>query len=296
MKVLIGANADDAGRDALALGSLLCRALDAEPLLCHVHPADFQFPSQSAAEAEWANYLERQATEVLADAQQEMAETYGWDNVDSIIGTHHSSGKGLADVASAELADFVVIGTGPGARSGELHVGSTADKLLHGSPVPVALAPAGYRRDAPEKIGKVVVGFRDTPESKLALAKGGELADAAHAPLSTLTVLVRHRLRGGKFGGRTQDELLAEQQQRSVAAQEAALEALGVAEPQTEAVIADSARSALQRMQWDGDEVLILASAPGGPLKRVFLGDMTYKLLRSSPVPTIVLPRHQDVA
>ena len=31
-------------------------------------------------------------------------------------------------------------------------------------------------------------------------------------------------------------------------------------------------------------------------LKRVFLGDMTYKLLRSSPVPTIVLPRHQETA
>jgi len=36
------------------------------------------------------------------------------------------------------------------------------------------------------------------------------------------------------------------------------------------------------------------ASARGGPLQRVFLGDMTYKLLRATPVPAIILPRHSE--
>ena len=58
--------------------------------------------------------------------------------------------------------------------------------------------------------------------------------------------------------------------------------------------MADSPRAALQRLEWHGDEVLVLASARGGPVQRVFLGDMTYKLLRATPVPAIVLPRHTE--
>jgi nucleotide-binding universal stress UspA family protein len=53
----------------------------------------------------------------------------------------------------------------------------------------------------------------------------------------------------------------------------------------------DDTQSALQRVDWDGDELLVLASAGGGMLLRVFLGDMTYKLVRATPVPAIVLPR-----
>ena len=48
----------------------------------------------------------------------------------------------------------------------------------------------------------------------------------------------------------------------------------------------------MQRFDWQGDELFVLASARGGVLRRVFLGDMTYKLVRATPVPAIVLPRH----
>ena len=293
MKVVIGANPDDAGRDALALGTLLCHALDAEPVLCHVHPADFNFPSQAHVDAEWSSYLHDEAEKVLAAAQAQMTSEYGWPEVRTVVGAHHSSGQGLAEVASEELADYIVIGSAPGALPGAFQIGSTANKLLHGSPVPVAVAPYGYRNKLPVRIGKVVVGFRNTDESLLALAKGAEMADTADVPLLALTVLVRHRVYGSKLGSSAEDTVLAQLHDEAEQAQRDAVADLHLRRGvQQLTQIADSPRSALQRMEWAGDEVLVLASATGGPLRRVFLGDMTYKMLRSTPVPAIVLPRH----
>ena len=70
-----------------------------------------------------------------------------------------------------------------------------------------------------------------------------------------------------------------------------ALTALG---PTAEAqiTVGDDPQAALQRFDWNGDELFVLASSRGGVLRRVFLGDMTYKLVRATPVPAIVLPRH----
>jgi nucleotide-binding universal stress UspA family protein len=293
VKVVIGANPDDAGRDALALGTLLCHALDAEPVLCHVHPADFNFPSQAHVDAEWSSYLHDEAEKVLAAAQAQMTSEYGWPEVRTVVGADHSSGQGLAEVASEELADYIVIGSAPGALPGAFQIGSTANKLLHGSPVPVAVAPYGYRNKLPVRIGKVVVGFRNTDESLLALAKGAEMADTADVPLLALTVLVRHRVYGSKLGSSAEDTVLAQLHDEAEQAQRDAVADLHLRRGvQQLTQIADSPRSALQRMEWAGDEVLVLASATGGPLRRVFLGDMTYKMLRSTPVPAIVLPRH----
>ncbi len=292
MQIVIGANPDDAGRDALALGTLLCRALGAEPLLVHVRPAAFDYPSQAHVDAEWNSYLHTEAEKVLRDARQAMISDYGWDDVRTVIGAHRSSGQGLADAASAENADYIVIGSAPGSLPGAFQIGSTADKLLHGSPVPVAVAPSGYRNKAPDRIGRLVVGFRGSDESVQALTKGAEIAEGADIPLLVLTILLRHRIYGSKLGARAEDDILGQLRDDADAAQSEALQGLHLRQGiERVTQVADSPRSALQRLEWDGDEVLVLASARGGPVRRVFLGDMTYKLLRATPVPAIVLPR-----
>jgi len=295
MKIVIGAHPDDSGHDSLALGSVLCRALHAEPILANIRPAAFSFPGPGAVDAEWDRYLLEESLSVLAKARQEMADDFDWPDVRTIVGAHRSSGQGLADVAAAENADLVVIGSAPGGHGGAFVIGSTADKLLHGSPVPVACAPAGYRRERPEAIGEIVVGFRNTAESLQALAKGAEYAEVARVPLLALTLVIVGRMHGSRLGSsgeRGLSDALAEQARE---AQEAALLGVELANGvRSMTAVADSPNAALQRLQWAGDEILVLGSARGGPLQRVFLGDMTYRVLRSTPVPAIVLPRHAD--
>ena len=291
MKIVIGAMPDDSGDDGLVLGSLLCRALGAEPLLVHVHPTPFNYVSSAHVDAEWRAALHRQAEKVLAGASARMARL-GWNNVETAIGAHNSSGQGLALVASDENADMIVIGSAPGGSLGRFQIGSTADKLLHGSPVPVAIAPSGYRRAAPVKLGRIVVGYQDDKESRRALAKGAEIAETAGIPLDVLTVLVRHRIYGSKVHS-GEEAIIEELRQQTAQSQRDALAQVTLHhEPRVTISVADSPMAALQRIDWEGDEMLVLSSARGGQLRRVFLGDMTYKLLRATPVPALILPRH----
>ena len=52
----------------------------------------------------------------------------------------------------------------------------------------------------------------------------------------------------------------------------------------------------MDREQWEPTDLLVVASAGGGLLRQVFLGDTTFKILRASRVPTLVLPRHHGVS
>src|SRR3712207_7999955 len=52
---------------------------------------------------------------------------------------------------------------------------------------------------------------------------------------------------------------------------------------------------ALDALPWEEGEVLVVGSSRLGPVARVFLGSSSTKIVRSSPVPVVVIPRGADV-
>ena len=56
----------------------------------------------------------------------------------------------------------------------------------------------------------------------------------------------------------------------------------------------DTAGRAMSRFDWQDSDVFVAASSSLGVLSRVFLGDLTHKLLRACTVPAVVLPRGFD--
>ena len=52
---------------------------------------------------------------------------------------------------------------------------------------------------------------------------------------------------------------------------------------------------ALDSLPWEEGEVLVVGSSRLGPVARVFLGSNSTKIVRSSPVPVVVIPRGADV-
>lgn len=291
MKVVIGVVPGESSDDALALGGLLCQAFGAQPILTHVHPAAYDYASPGHVDAEWEKYLIDESKGFL-DAAVERATAFGITDPETVIFGHRSSGVGLAEVAQRHSADMIVIGSAPGASNGRFQIGSTADQLLHGSRVPVALAPAYYRGIRPENLGRVVAAFQNSAESRAAAVTAADLARTAVVPLTLLTVLVRHRIYGSAI--RHGEDLVLEQLHADVSAEQERVRAEVGTGLDTDCVITsgDDAMSALRRHDWNGDELLVLASANGGVVRRVFLGDMTYKLVRATPVPALVLPRH----
>lgn len=287
MKMLVGVTTDSTSKDAMALAGLLQKISGAEVVLAHIYPHAGSRAGVDKVDLEWMAYLQQDAERTVTEAMTR-AEEFGLTQVGTDIHGHHASGTGLAELAQTIGAEMIVIGSAPGAANGRFLIGSTADQLLHGSHVPVALAPADYRRYYPRDIGGLVVAFQDTSESRRALQWAAEHGDGL--PLTALTVLIRHRIMGSNqaFDG----EMLVARQSLDDAerALEEATRELGIT---TDLAVCtgDTAQSALQRYDWNGDELLVLASA-AGLVRRVFLGDMTYKLIRGTPVPAVVLPRH----
>jgi nucleotide-binding universal stress UspA family protein len=93
----------------------------------------------------------------------------------------------------------------------------------------------------------------------------------------------------------SEDDVMAAYVAQSTTAQEeavAALRAAGLAPEQTSTVVATGRywAEALEDLDWETGEVLVVGSSAGGVLARVFLGSSATKIVRHSPVPVVVVP------
>jgi nucleotide-binding universal stress UspA family protein len=256
-------------------------------VLGNIFPAPADSAGKTKVDAEWVAYMRSESVEILADVARD-ADRWGLTEYTTAVHGHRSSGVGLIELAEAVDADLIVIGSAPGSANGRFLIGSTADQLLHGSHVPVALATTGYRRVRPDALGRLVVAFQDTQESRTALRWAADNVNGRR--LTALTILLRHRVMGSQLAFDTEGLITRQLAEDAQAALDDALLDLG-AQADAQMTVGDDASSAIQRFDWNGDELFVLASSRGGVLRRVFLGDMTYKLVRATPVPALVLPR-----
>ena len=292
VRLVIGVDPDGGARDAMALGSVLARQLHIPPMLVHVYPQVFNYPSQAHVDAEWRDYLRDGAEVWLTECADFMARELGWPKVAVRAQGSAATARGLIEVAEAAPTWAIVVGSARGAPAGRFAIGSTVDKLLHSSPVAVATAPQGYWNDGIDAVDQVVVAFQDTRESRAAVATAVRAAQRGQVPLRLLSVLLRHRMYGSALRTEAEAVVLAQLREDYERAQADVLRELPVdlhADGLT--LSGDSVSSALRRTSWTGAEIMVVGSAAGGPLRRVFLGDMTHRLVQASPVPTVVLTR-----
>jgi nucleotide-binding universal stress UspA family protein len=296
MKVVIGAVDDDSGSDALALGAVIERsAPDTELMLVHVHTTEYGYISRAHVDFEWETYLADEAKKIVSRAKEEIEGRYGARGVDTAIHGHRASGHGLAEFAHDRDCNAIVIGSAPGGSPGRFQIGSTSNQLLHGSGVPIVLAPVGYRRRGVDRFGRVIVAFADGREGRVSLRQGATLARTMQVPLVVLTLLLHHRMYGSQLGADAEAQVLEGALQDLRAAQEEALAKIDTVGLQLEkhVTVGDTVFEAMNRMEWNSDDLLVVPSSRT-ILRRVFLGDINYKIVRATPVATMVLPRHTD--
>jgi nucleotide-binding universal stress UspA family protein len=295
--LLAGFQPDPRGRDALGLAAAVVRATGGAVTVAAVRPPAMEGATGTRADAEWDAYLDGQARAVL-DGAAEIFHEVGLPEttkLDYVVTANRGSGRGLARLVGKTRADLIVIGSAPTGPRGAISVGSTADQLLHGSPVPVMAAPRGYAERAVESFDRITVAYLRRPGCTAAVEFAARAAAACGAPLRLLTVALGGGPKGKASG------LAAEHLRRMVdsygsdlamAAREAAKRSpLAGDEVQTEVVQGPDVAAALGTTDWSPGELLVCSSSDAGPLHRVFVGDMSLKILRAVPCPALVLPR-----
>ncbi|MFG1944612.1 universal stress protein [Nonomuraea sp. NPDC048826] len=281
--VLSGFVPEPRGRDGLALAVLLARQTGARLEVAFVKAPAWDTPGPGRAEASaWAAFLEEQAEATLAQARE-----LAGDEAGLVDYTHRGSGRGLVELARKRGADVVVIGSAPRGGRGRISVGSTADQLLHASPVPVLLAPRGYAEAAPAALTRLTVAYRRGRGADAAVQGAAKLAVALDLPLRLVTLVVATHRRH-PMG----EELRAGMREQALADLTAAARGhRRRLEVDVQVLEGRNIATAMRAGSWEPSEMIICASSNTAPLRRVFLGDTSIKIVRAATCPVMILTR-----
>lgn len=205
--------------------------------------------------------------------------------------TAHSVAHGLQDAAQREPAALIVVASSPGGEPDRTFPGATAQRLLHGAPCPVAIAPDGYAARHPADIRVIGVAIDADRESWEALRHAIELARGLDARVRLMTAVDP----AAEAEAVAVSELVADVRDATIARGEELLrdaraEMPGdvVVEthlcegPQGEAIVAACD---------DDVDLLVCGSRSYGPKQVVLLGTTTTYLVAHSRCPVLVLPR-----
>jgi len=201
-----------------------------------------------------------------------------------------SPAAGLHNLAEREHASLVVIGSSHRSRIGRIVPGGTGERLLSGSPSPVAIAPAGYAASEP-RLRSVGCGFDDSQESRVALAWATALARGASAQLRVLSVHEQAPPALLSVGGAPPTVPLNAELHRQLA--EANAEVVAGLDSDLDAsgdLLEGRAADTLARESGTLD-LLVLGSRGFGPLGAVLLGSVSSTVVRSAKSPLVMVPR-----
>ena len=204
-----------------------------------------------------------------------------------------SGARVLSDLAAERDAGLVVVGSSRRGPLGRLAPGSTAERLLHGTRCPVAVAPADLPADW--SLQRIGVGFVDVDEGGNALEAAAGLAHASGATLEAVTAIAPPWPSRGAavppYDTGAGGAAARESAERSL---EHALKSLG-RDPTEGRILPGEPVDALVGLS-DRVDLVVCGSRGYGPIESVLLGGVGHGLIRAARSPVIVIPRGAGAA
>jgi nucleotide-binding universal stress UspA family protein len=278
MRILVGYDGSDGGRDALELTRVLSEATGASVLVTTVlpyGPLPIPYELLEEEEGERAEPLLEEAGELLGDRDVE-TRAFGGGTPAGVIN----------DLAEREGATTIVVGSPHRGAIGRTLIGSVADGLLHGAPCEVVVAPQGYASEEHGPFRTVAVAYDDTEEAKRALRRAEEIGLACRSTIVVYTVSAPPAvvLGAGGYAPAMPPEAGAVVT-RTVKAVDQRLAATG------RALSGTPAAAIVEACMEIGVDLLVTGSRGYGPLGRVLLGSVSTQLAHKAPCPVLVAPR-----
>ena len=292
MTVVVGYLAGKSGAASLNLAVGAARTLGTSLTVTTIVPKPWTTPSPARVDAEYAVWADQLAADSAREAGRYLDALPHRLDVRYHSHSHRSVSGGLVEVVTELNAEVLVLGSSANGQLGQVVVGSTADRLLHSSPVAVAIAPRGYREPRDGVLTRITCGYPGTPESVDVVRRTYALAKQLHVPLRVISFAVRGRtMYPPEVGLHAEDSILAVWEQQADVMLTALRTGGVVGEDVELAVVSGNGwDQALDDAEWHDGEVLALGTAPRGDIARVFLGSRGAKIMRHSPVPVLVLP------
>jgi nucleotide-binding universal stress UspA family protein len=284
-KILIGVDGSERSEDAVAFGRALALAAEAPVVLAMAHRSEPLRPGAEEHEA----FLREDAERTLARLAVAL------DDVDDLtlrpVAANTSPAHALQTTAEQERAGIIVVGSSHTGRLGRVLPGSTAERLLHGAPCPVAVVPLGYRTHATPAHPVVGCGYRPTEDGAAALGAAEELALALSASLQVMQVIepLARIYNSGEMPlnfSEISASIFADTE-RSLTERVAHLSA----DLESEGTLHSGRPADVLIGLSETVDILVIGSRGYGPLKAVLLGGVSGEVIRSAACPVVVVPR-----
>jgi nucleotide-binding universal stress UspA family protein len=284
--IIVGVDESQGSIDAIALASRLAGITGSELMLVNVFPYDVH-PSR-AANRSFEEYLRRDSNDLLERRRSSLGDqTVAIRAIPDV-----SSARGLHELAEQENAGLVVVGSTHTGRAGRVLPGSTAERLLHGSPCPVAVAPKGYAQRSSDELAVIGCGYDASLSAAHALETAHRLAMTTGARLRVIRVFKPLAfdtppdsvLMGGMA---SYNDTLHERASRELESAIATIDA----ERGVEAEFTVGDPEQLLAEASEQLDLLVVGSRGYGPMHAVMVGGVAGRLVREAACPVIVVPR-----
>ncbi|QUR68169.1 universal stress protein [Mycobacterium spongiae] len=298
MSVVVGYRTGEVGLSGLHLGIDLARTLHTSLTVVTIVPQPWPTPSLARIDAEYEQWADQLAADSAAEARGRLDGLADGIDVTYQKRAHRSVSAGLIELATELEAQVLVLGSvphlgvfgGPTTCGGVL-IGSTADRLLHSAPMPLAISPHGYRSRT-GAMSRITCGYSATAEGADVVRRCVKFAREYAVPVRVVTFAVRGRTmypsEVGLHSETTVLEVWAAQAREML--EKLRTEDVVDADVALDVVTGNGWKQALASANWTDGEILALGTSPRGKIARVFLGSHSGKIVRHSPVPVLVLP------
>jgi nucleotide-binding universal stress UspA family protein len=289
--VVVGYLTGKVGLSGLYLAVRAARTLETPLTVATIVPRPWLTPSLARVDAEYEHWGDELAADSAKEAQRYLRKLADGIEVSYVHRAHRSVSAGLIQVVAETQAEVLVLGSLPSARRGQVVIGSTADWLLHSSPVPVAISPRGYRVHT-GGLTRLTCAYSATPESVEVVRRCVETAARFGIPVRILTFAVRGKtMYPPEVGLDAEDSILdAWASQAREILENLKIDGTVDKDVVLQVVTGRTWAHALAAADWEDGEILALGTQPRGEIARVFLGSRSAKIIRHSPVPVLVLP------
>jgi nucleotide-binding universal stress UspA family protein len=278
-KIVVGYAGDQAGKDAVLLAAKLAALFASD--------WNVVFPYQPLLSTVPADTAEQRARDevgtLTADIENLPAPTYHWTPSSWPI-------HGLHEMALYEGADLIVFGSAREKLSDHLHV-SLMERMVHGAPCAVAVAPPHYAETAPAALARVGVGFSTSEEGVAALDRARALAARVGGRLEVIAGAgLEPALASYAYASPLLPDIEQEIYEETKATLERATAELGDDVPLLRETIRGEPADVLIERSGDLD-ILLLGSRAYGPLRHALMGSVSARVMREAHCPVLTVPR-----
>lgn len=285
--ILVGYDAHKQDRAPVNFGVAAARFTGAPLIVVSVHTGTAGLGAAAGAAVEEERESEGSLEHLRAELGAEGVDV----EVRSIAGT--SAPHALHDAAEKLDAGLLVVGSTDRGTRGRLLPGSTAQRLMHGAPCPIAVIPHGWA--ARGTLATIGVAFVQTPEGQAALENAVALARRAHARLRVLSA-AKPRGYGQTYGG-------GDAMSPPTRFEDVGSEVRVATERAVDAATADDRDVEIEPDVSVGDpadfliaasenlDLLVCGSRGYGPTRAVLLGGVSRRVTAEAHCPVIVLVR-----